>query len=74
MNWLKSNGCSLAVGITSKRYGDDRVLAMEPVTPSDLLSARDQAWWDGLRAGAIGFVWSSGCPWIAVVVSAASFG
>ncbi|MCH7961281.1 MAG: hypothetical protein IIC49_03005, partial [Planctomycetes bacterium] len=53
MNWLKANGCSLAVGVTCNRYGNDRVLALEPVSQSDLLSPRDQAWWDGVRAGAL---------------------
>lgn len=53
MSWLKSNGLSLAVGVTSKRYGNDRVLGMEMVTPSDLLPARDQTFLDGLRAGSL---------------------
>ncbi|GEM_PF-2438880 len=53
MSWLKENGCSLAVGVTCNRYGNDRVLALEPVSLSDLLSPRDQAWWDGVRAGAL---------------------
>jgi hypothetical protein len=29
------------------------VLALEPVTPSDLLPMRDQVFWDGVRAGAL---------------------
>lgn len=53
MNWLQANGCSLAVGVTCNRYGNDRVLALEPVSLSDLLSPRDQAWWDGVRVGAL---------------------
>lgn len=44
----------LAVGILGKKNGDERLLAREVVTFSDLLPARDDTWWHGLQAGVLG--------------------
>ena len=43
-----------AVGILGKKNDDERLLAREVVTFSDLLPARDDTWWHGLQAGVLG--------------------
>src|SRR5437660_6429947 len=47
-------GDALMLGLLSKNGEDGRLLAREPVTYSDLLPARDETWWQGLRAGVLG--------------------
>ena len=45
--------CRLAVDLMAK--GDDRLLAQEPVSATDLGPMRDEAWLNGLRAGHLGW-------------------
>ena len=48
------DGEVFAVGILGKKNDDERLLAREVVTFSDLLPARDDTWWHGLQAGVLG--------------------
>ena len=45
--------CRLAVDLMAK--GDDRLLAREPVSATDLGPMRDETWLNGLRAGHLGW-------------------
>lgn len=47
-------GDEFAVGILGKNDDDERLVAREPVTYPDLLAARDETWFRGLRAGLLG--------------------
>jgi hypothetical protein len=48
------SGDILALGLFAKKAEDERLLAREPVTFTDLLPARDETWWHGLQAGVLG--------------------
>src|SRR4051794_23262483 len=48
-----AGGAALSVNLVGGP-GGDRLLAREPVTPADLLLARDETWLDGLRDGVLG--------------------
>ena len=45
------DGETLIVAVTGKDNGKTSILAMEAVLHSDLTSARDEAWWAGVRTG-----------------------
>ena len=45
--------CRLAIDLMAK--GDDRVLAREPVSATDLGPMRDETWLNGLRSGCLGW-------------------
>lgn len=48
-----TSGEELVVGL-SRKEDDGRMLARMALTHSDLLPARDETWWHGLRAGVLG--------------------